>query len=259
MGSGFAGDAAEFYARYRRGYPASVIEALVSGLVLSSTDTVVDLGCGTGQLSLPLASRVGLVIGVDPEPDMLDRAKAAALDARAVNVEWIDGAAGDVGRIAARHGGVDAITLANVIHLLDRARLFNAAQTALRPGRGLAIIANGTPLWLQDTAWSRTLRDFLERWLDTTLTSHCGTDDETRAQYRDELIALGYGVEEVRVDYSDTLNINEIVGGVFSAMSDRIPAVRDRAHVAAELERTLADTHPYTERVSVRALIARVR
>lgn len=213
MSSGFAGDAAEYYARYRHGYPAPVIDALLAALGLSSADTVVDLGCGTGQLSLPLASRVGRVIGVDPEPDMLDRARVAALDARAVNVEWIGGTAGDLGPIAARYGGVDAITLANAIHLVDRAQLFNAAQTALRPGSGLAIIANGTPLWLQSTAWSQALRGFLERSLEQTLTSHCGTDDETRAQYRDELIALGYRVEEVQVDYSDNLSVDEIVGG----------------------------------------------
>lgn len=37
-----------------------------------------DLGCGTGQLALLMAGRVRAVIGVDPEPDMLQRARQAA-------------------------------------------------------------------------------------------------------------------------------------------------------------------------------------
>jgi SAM-dependent methyltransferase len=259
ISSGFAGEAAEYYSRYRRGYPDPVIDALQSALGLSSTDTVLDLGCGTGQLSLPLARRVARVIGVDPEPDMLDRATAAAVDAGAENLEWIDRSADDLGPIAARYGGVDAITLANAIHLVDRARLFYAARTALRPGRGLAIIANGTPLWLHPTAWSHALRGLLEGWLETTLTSHCGTDDETRAHYRDQLIADGYRVDEVQVDYSGNLTIDEITGGVFSAMSDQIPSMSDRAHFATTLQRALANTRPYVEHVSVRTLIAHVR
>lgn len=38
-------------------------------------------------------------------------------------------------------------------------------------------VTNGTPLWLQDSAWSQALRGFLQRWLDTTLTSACGADE----------------------------------------------------------------------------------
>lgn len=77
-----------------------------------------------------------------------------------------------------------AITLANAIHLVDRAQLFTDASTVLRPGGALVIIGNGTPLWLQDITWSRTLRTFLERWLGIELVNHCGTDDETRSGTR---------------------------------------------------------------------------
>ncbi|MGH3473046.1 MAG: hypothetical protein ACRDPG_13510 [Nocardioidaceae bacterium] len=61
------------------------------------------------------------------------------------------------------------------------------------------------------------------------------------------------------MDYSDSLSIDEIAGVLFSAMADRIPGVKDRTRFTTTLERTLADTHPYTEHVSVRALIARAR
>src|SRR5262249_2950887 len=78
MGLGFGGEVAESYARYRRGYPSVVLDAVVAAFGLTSPDVVVDLGCGTGQLTLPLARRVGVVVGVDPEPDMLRVGRRAA-------------------------------------------------------------------------------------------------------------------------------------------------------------------------------------
>jgi ubiquinone/menaquinone biosynthesis C-methylase UbiE len=77
---GFGGEVAGFYHQYRRGYPQAVIDALMSAFALTSDDVVIDLGCGTGQLTLPIASRVRAVAGVDPEPDMLARARRAAAD-----------------------------------------------------------------------------------------------------------------------------------------------------------------------------------
>lgn len=259
MTSGFNGDVADYYAQYRRGYPVAVIDALVDALRLSISGTIVDLGCGTGQLTLPLANRVGRAIGIDPEADMLRHASAAAHDGDASNVEWILGSADDLVAISVRYGGVEAVTLANAIHLVDRAQLFDAAREVLNPGGALAIIANGHPLWLQDTAWSRVLKAFLERWLGIRLTGHCGTDDDTRSVYRHEMTTLGYDVEEIRVDYTDILTLDQIVGGVFSAMSGRLPAANDRNRFASEVAGALADAAPYVEHVPVRVLIGHVR
>jgi len=258
VSSGFDGDVAAYYAQYRRGYPSVVIDALVDALGLSSADTVIDLGCGSGQLALPLARRVARVIGVDPEPEMLRYARTAQSEGPASSVEWRLGTADDLLDISAQHGLVGAITLANAIHLVDRARLFAAARLALRPGGGLAIIANGTPLWLQHTGWSHVLRTFLEGWLQTELTNHCGTDDATRSVYQHELMALGYRTEELRLDYTDVLTLDQIVGGVFSAMSQRLPAPNDRSRFSSDLGRALMNAAPYTEYVSVRTLVAHI-
>lgn len=88
--------------------------------------------------------------------------------------------------------------------------------------------------------------------------NHCGTDDATRATYRRELRALGYDTEEIRVDYTDVLILEQIVGGVFSAMSDNLPTPGDRGRFASELGQALAHAAPHTEHVNVRVLIARV-
>lgn len=83
---GFSGKLADLYHRYRHGYPDEVIDALVDAFGMTGQDVVVDLGCGTGQLALPTARRVRAVVGVDPEREMLRRARQAAKDMDVPNV-----------------------------------------------------------------------------------------------------------------------------------------------------------------------------
>ena len=77
-GTGFSGEVVEYYARYRRGYPDAVVQRIVDAFALTQDDVALDLGCGTGQLTYALAGRVGTMIGMDPEPDMLAAAAAGA-------------------------------------------------------------------------------------------------------------------------------------------------------------------------------------
>jgi SAM-dependent methyltransferase len=62
---------------YRPAYPAEtfdILTALISGEPLEST--ILDLGCGTGDLSRPLAQRVGLVDAIDISAPMIAQARS---------------------------------------------------------------------------------------------------------------------------------------------------------------------------------------
>jgi len=50
---------------------------------------VLELACGTGRLTIPIAQAGVEIVGLDRAPSMLTRARAKAADAR-VNVEWIE-------------------------------------------------------------------------------------------------------------------------------------------------------------------------
>jgi SAM-dependent methyltransferase len=154
---GFWGEIADLYHRYRHGYPDAVLDAVAGMFGLTADDLVVDVGCGTGQLTLPMAPRVGAVIGVDPQPDMLQRARLAARDAGVANAVWMLGADADLPAVGALLAGrsVGAVTVGQALHWMDHQALFSDAMPLLRPGGGIAVVTNGTPLWLQDTDWSR--------------------------------------------------------------------------------------------------------
>ena len=59
---------------------------------------VLDIGCGGGATSLPLAGRAGVLVGVDAQEDMLEgflaNARAAGVDAEAVHGRWPEVAGG---------------------------------------------------------------------------------------------------------------------------------------------------------------------
>lgn len=95
----FSGDVAEHYARFRRGYPPEIVAAVIDRLELNHEDAVLDLGCGTGQLTLPLARHVRVAIGMDPEPDMLALARRTAAEQAVANTVWVLGSDTDVGTL----------------------------------------------------------------------------------------------------------------------------------------------------------------
>lgn len=252
----FGGEAAGFYHRYRHGYPAAVIDVLAGAFRLTGQDLTVDLGCGTGQLTLPIAQRVRAVIGVDVEPDMLEHAQQAARDADVRNVMWMLGADTDIPALRRLLGdrSVGAVTIAQALHWMDHRDLFRAIVPLVRPGGGVAVVTNGTPLWLQETDWSRALRDFLEHWLGGKLTRACGTDEDSQRQYQEDLAAAGFEVLTTAVDYVASLDIDQLVGGLYSTIGSRIPAADQRSAFAEQVRRALAPHDHVSERVHVAIL-----
>ncbi|MDS0138259.1 class I SAM-dependent methyltransferase [Amycolatopsis sp. CM201R] len=252
--SAFGGEVSEFYQRFRRGYPPEVADELATAFALTRDDVVLDLGCGTGQLTRALAPRVGAVLGMDPEPAMLAQARRATAEP---NVAWLLGADSDVAALPAAlgPGRLAAVTVAQALHWMDHERLFAAVRPLLRPGGGIAVVTNGEPLWLQDTAWSAALRDVLSAYLGTPLHRTCGTDDASQERYANALAAAGYAVSSTVVEYSAPLSVEEIAGGVFSAMSpDQLPGLDARPEFTERIRAAVAPHGPVRERVRVRLL-----
>ncbi len=261
MNLGFRGEVVDFYHQYRRGYPPQVISALTTRFELTANDIVVDLGCGTGQLAVPLARRVRAVVAVDPEPDMLARGRRAAAEQAIHNLSWMLGADTDIPALQALLGNqpVGAVTIGQALHWMNHHQLFQALVPLVRPGGGVTIVTNGAPLWLQDSGWSHALRDYLEHWLGAPLTRTCGADETTQQQYRDSMAAAGFQVHMESIDYTDTLDLPQIVGGIFSALhADQLPAPVDRPHFAEQVRRALEPHAPFTEHVHVPILTGRL-
>jgi len=130
------------------GYPpelANVPEAAVESFAgvanpwelgrLSAGERVLDLGCGAGSDSLVAAQMVGpegSVTGIDMTPEMLAKARRAATEMGAANVEFVEG---EIELLPFADESVDVVISNGVIDLLpDKDTVFAEIYRVLRPG-----------------------------------------------------------------------------------------------------------------------------
>jgi SAM-dependent methyltransferase len=124
------GSAADVYERARPRYP----DAAVDWLLPQGTQTVLDLGAGTGKLTRSLVARGLDVVAVEPLPEMRERLAAALPEVRALE--------GTAEAIPLPDASVDAITVAQAWHWVDPERAKAEAARVLRPGGTLGLIWN---------------------------------------------------------------------------------------------------------------------
>jgi ubiquinone/menaquinone biosynthesis C-methylase UbiE len=116
-------------------------ETLVRELHLKPTDTVADIGAGTGFFSFRLAPLVpkGRVLAVDIQPEMITELKQRQLKNGLRNVQPVLGTTVDPHLPASQ---VDLVLLVDAYHEFDHPREMGLAiRNALRPGTGrLALV-----------------------------------------------------------------------------------------------------------------------
>ena len=97
-------------------------------------DTIVDLGCGTGNVARTLAPHAGRVIGVDFCPEMLDRARDE------LGVTWVEADAREVAVPLGTHVVTACFSLSQLL-AEDRRALFERLHAKLTEG-GLLVLAD---------------------------------------------------------------------------------------------------------------------
>ena len=163
----------------------SVREKVLSLLPLQQGDRVLEIGCGTGTVTLMVASRVGVsgaAVGVDPSPKMLARALVKLKRTPLSQVTFL-AAGGDDLPFPAGH--FDAVILFLVIHEMahaDRIASLREALRVLKPGGHVVIGELRRPDSLVGRCLLRLLlaveedeaRDFLQRGLAAILAEAAG-------------------------------------------------------------------------------------
>ncbi len=116
-----------------------VVERVIAEAAVGPGDEVVDLGCGTGQLSLPIAARAGHVLAVDVSGAMIDLLESHAREAGLSNVT---GRAAPIEQVELPVGSVDVVVSNYALHHLrdsDKALAVRVAAQWLRPGGRLVV------------------------------------------------------------------------------------------------------------------------
>jgi ubiquinone/menaquinone biosynthesis C-methylase UbiE len=246
-----------YYARYRLAYPELLIRRVVALVGIERGDPVLDLGCGPGLLAVPFALAGMSVTAVDPEPDMLTAAAAAA-EVAGTAVTLRRGSSFDLPQ---EIGPFRLAAMGRSFHWMDRAETLRALDRLVAPGGAVVLFGDSHPTTAENR-WHKILDEFGERY-GTGESEHRAA--RKRPDYRGHASMLFESpfpeLETAGIVIRREITADEIVGLAFSRSVTARQKLGDRvATFETDLRRELAALSPdgrFSEVAEIHALVAR--
>jgi SAM-dependent methyltransferase len=208
-----------YYESARPPYGAAFFAAVAEQLGLDRSQRLLDVGAGPGILAIGFAPYCREVIGVDPEPAMVEAARASAART-GVAVRFIEGRFEDV---AARLGAFDVVTIGRAIHWLDPEPARTALDRAIAPRRRI-LVCNASSVKDGRNPWLEAFNAVRDRW-----------KGERPARDHHAFFAGGSFVpsEVIRVEGTYAVPVERLVERVLSMstssserLGDQVPAMK---------------------------------
>lgn len=237
----FAGTAAA-YARSRPGYGDAALAHLDDRFDLQHA-RVLDLGCGAGQLAVPLAARADAVVAMDPNEAMCRATRERAERAGGENLDVVEGTDADL-----REGLIDDVapidltTMGRSFHWMDGRATLDCLREHTRPGGGVAIVHDVEWLTGGDEDWTAAVHEVTGRFVDDLPERYDPETVEYDDPWDDLLAEREFrDVETAAFSVERSWSIDRIVDYVFSlsfASQDRFGS--EQAAFEARLRERLA-------------------
>ena len=232
------------YDRFRVPYPRSLIDDLAGRSGATGHGRLLDLACGTGQVTFALAGRFQEVWADDQEPDMTSVVRQKARSAGLGHIRVLTSAAED---LSAPEGFFDLVAIGNAFHRLPRAAVAASTLRWLRPGQYLAVLYSGENPWLGEAPWQRAMAEVVNHWMAKS----GGRDrippgyEQDRRERPDRAVLADAGFEVLGQHQFPTghaWTIETITGLLFStSVLSRVALGGQAKDFAADLRRELGD------------------
>ena len=121
--------AAGYYTGYRKPYPEKLFDLVRSSFNLDGSGDLLDVGCGTGQIAVPMSEDFASILGVDISTEMIASARNHALAVGISNVEFSVMPGEEIGSIS---GLYDLVTFGSSLHWMDISQTLELAAGLLR-------------------------------------------------------------------------------------------------------------------------------
>lgn len=181
-------EAPEVYAQHRPGYPEAALAEIVHFAGVRPGDAVLEIGCGPGQVTLPMARRGLRVHAVEFGDQMAQLVQArAAQEGLEVRV--------DVGRFEdwiPPTPGFPLVYAAASFHWLDPLNRMHLAAQALAPGGALALLWNRHVRIPADRGFFDAIQpDYVQAGM-VTRSEPLPTMDQLPVPYAEEIAGSGH-------------------------------------------------------------------
>lgn len=249
-----------YYSRYRTKYPNKFFKEAARGFSAGGKGRLLDLGCGTGQLAIPLAPHFKEVVAVDPEQEMLREGKRLAKKAKIKNIKWVRGFAE---KAVLKFGKFTLVTMGRSFHWMDRQKILRIIYKILEPGGGAVVIYDrGSVYHETEIIWKKAVQDLIRKYLGEERRAGKGFY-KRNPKTHEEIIARSpfKKLTIKRYKISRDWDIKSILGQLYST-SFSSKAILGKKAVAfeKELRMALKRIHPsgkFKENITVEALTMR--
>jgi len=208
---------AKFYEQYRPKFPEALFQFLEERLGLNAkckSEKLLDLGCGTGQLAIPLSRYFNEVIAVDPSSDMLSEAKIAAEKADCFNICWIESCAEDLPETL---GKFELITIANAFHWMDHEMVVPWILRHLQNNGFLVLAGSYKSFWQGGADWQKVLFKIVDEWFGQEKERIMGYVQKYKFPWEDKLSQYSFSSINVhKLAEERTWSIEKLIGLLYS-------------------------------------------
>ncbi len=247
------------YDRFRVACPDVMIDGLLDAAGPSGHGRLLDLACGTGQITFALAERFAEVWAVDQEPGMIELVRAKAQAIPDTHVHAVAFRAED---LVAPANAFELVAIGNAFHRLRREAVAANSFRWLEPNRWIALLWSTGP-WTGDTGWQVAMAAVVERWktrLGAQARAPAGWEEPRRRRPDTDVLASA-GFRDVRSARFPTIHdwtADELIGFVYSTSVLPRAVLGDQASdFERDIRRELGDRSVLRETIDFACEVAR--
>lgn len=220
-----------YYARFRPGYSEKLIDRLAKEANLDGKGLVIDLGCGTGQLAIPLCSFAKTVVAVDPDPDMLREGAIAAQSSNLSEgkIEWIRGSSEDLSTYLERYDNIKLVVMGRAFHWMNREEVLYVLYQRLEIGACVAMVGESSK-GVTPVDWNGITKEVIKKYLgEDRKAGKSGTYNHPTKRHEEIIAESPFGQPiTINFDVVRQWDIDRIIGHLYSTSYCSLPVLGDK-------------------------------
>ena len=204
---------AEHYAEHRPPYPQNLISDLTANLSKSISQSLLDLGCGPGRVTIPLQPYFKTIIAVDPEIEMINECKKRTDIKHQSKTKWICDKAENINL---ESNSIDLITIGEAFHRMNQLDIAVKSRKWLKSNGRIAILGY-KHIWNNPIGWKFHVNKVLDKYKMIVPNTRFEKSKENYYTFNEILSKAGFSnIRDLEYKVKKTWRADDILGYLYS-------------------------------------------